>query len=160
MTRGRGRPRTWTEDRDAAVAEMCRAGHRVSEIASTLGVTVRAIRRRIDRLRTSGVLPRAIRPWTGAEVRRLSDMAASGMADDAIAAALGRTKGAVIDMRQRSGIQRADYAPRWSDDERAVVAEMARRGHTSTEIGAHIGRSRTAVRVEMWKMRRRQVGGR
>lgn len=155
----RGRPRTWTEDRDAAVAEMCRAGHRVSEIASTLGVTVRAIRRRIDRLRTSGVLPRAIRPWTGAEVRRLNDMVALGMTDAAIAAALDRTHGAVVDMRQRSGIRRPDYAPRWSEDERAVVSEMARRGYSSTEIGAHIGRSRTAVRVEMWKMRHRRSEG-
>lgn len=150
-----GRPRTWTADRDAAVAEMCRAGRGVHEIAQAMGATIRTIRRRIDRLRTNGILPRSIRPWTGAEVRRLSEMVAAGMADDAIAGALGRTRGAVIDMRQRSGVRRPDYAPRWSDDERAVVREMVRRGHTSAEIGAHIGRSRTAVRVEMWKMRQR-----
>lgn len=149
-----GRPRTWTEDRDASLIAMKASGMRATEIAAAMNATEKAVNHRVRTLRAVGAIPPwGATRWTPEKVQQVHALAEAGWTNEEIAAEVGSSKSAIGDLRFRYGIRSQTASP-WSDEERAAAAKLAKRGLSGARIAEQIGRSRSAVRMELWRQRK------
>lgn len=84
-----------------------------------------------------------MKPWMLSEQKRLLSMRAGGMSIPAIAAALGRTDGAVRARLKR--LKAPPRVPRWTPSEARLLVDLRAQGVPAKAIAARLGRSVGAV---------------
>lgn len=94
--------------------------------------------------------PDTSRPWTAEEEATVRRMVADGATDDAIAAAVGRTAGAVGYRRHK--LRLVNLPRPWTKAECHRLVELMEQHHTYAEAAAILGRGVSAVRERCWKL--------
>lgn len=144
-------PRFEPTEQDHEMVRLVREGLTNTEIAERFNMDTKTVTQRLSRLRKAGIdVPRRNlrpNPERDAAVRAL---AASGMADDAIAGALGIR---VSTVRGLLGTQAAEQPRRALDalDQRILALREAR--HTSQQIADIVGLSRSTIHKRVQALR-------
>lgn len=133
-----------------AIATKLRNGMTVENIYDTYGIDLRAIGRRPE--------PRRARqPWTYEMATSAAEMWERGCTVSHIAETIGVSYRAMQmwAQRHRDLCPQRGGTPPWSDERRAVIAEMWREGKPITEIADAIGVKHTILRS--WASHHRDI---
>jgi DNA-binding CsgD family transcriptional regulator len=153
-----GTYKQWTTKELRRLVELYNAGVPYKEIAAELSTTVSAVATKIYILRTegkTGLRPNQHRPWTTEELQRLREMYTEGADPTDIAAAIGRTKGAVVQCAALNGWARgASKQKAWTYNEEYRLVQRWRQGATLGELAEEHGRSADAIKQRLIRLRR------
>lgn len=153
-----GTYKQWTTKELRRLVELYNAGVPYKEIAAELSTTVSAVTTKIYILRAegkAGLRPNPHRPWTTEELQHLREMYTEGADPADIAAAIGRTKGAVVQCAALNGwTSGASKQKAWTYNEEYRLVQRWRQGATLGELAEELGRSADAIKQRLIRLRR------
>ena len=136
----------WTEEDSSRLLRLSAEGYDITALAEALGRTEAAVKEQ-RRVLSGGTVQPYTEPrlrWTEAEKKRLVEMVRAGYRLKEIAAELGRTRKAVLNMSSSMLGDTRQLHP-WTEEDKQQVLQLALSGHAEGDIARITGRQLGSV---------------